>query len=256
MCRAETEREWNRTLAPCGLRPEVLTPCYGLAENTLHVTLANCNTRNNIMCTRVSEYAKDLVTIVPSQNNAEEGRAEERSEHGQVAGAKEEHVVEVLTCGKPFHCEVVIVDATTCKRLPDGVVGEIWTRGPRKAMGYIAMARLDGIDEERDDEVDDYEDGKEGREKERQEEETRSREHENLFMAQIDGEEVRGGYLRTGDRGAMWEGELYVCGRMKVSQIILPRYPFLIIIRRRILLRYPFLIIIIIIIIIYLGIHS
>lgn len=76
--------------------------------------------------------------------------------------------------------KVVIVDAVNGSECPDGVVGEIWVSGPSVAGGYW----------------------------------NRAAENAQIFSARLDGyAEVA--FLRTGDLGFFWDGELYVTGRAK-----------------------------------------
>jgi amino acid adenylation domain-containing protein len=83
--------------------------------------------------------------------------------------------------GKPMRdTQVAIVDPHTREQCPPGQVGEIWVSGPSVALGYFG----------------------------------RSEESEATFGAQIAGN-GRGAFLRTGDLGFFWEGELFVTGRRK-----------------------------------------
>ncbi len=85
-------------------------------------------------------------------------------------------------CGSPFPGHrVLIVDPATKVRCPDGVVGEIWFQGPSAAVGYWAKPSVT----------------------------------EQVFHARPIGEEGEPGFLRTGDLGFVWHGELYVTGRIK-----------------------------------------
>ncbi|WP_240048693.1 fatty acyl-AMP ligase [Curtobacterium flaccumfaciens] len=84
----------------------------------------------------------------------------------------------VVLCGAPApgH-DAVIVDPDTARPAGDGEVGEIWVRGPSIARGY--WQKPDATDEK--------------------------------FGGQLaDGS---GPYLRTGDLGFVWEGELAIVGR-------------------------------------------
>ncbi|MFD9792751.1 fatty acyl-AMP ligase [Streptomyces sp. NPDC059070] len=85
----------------------------------------------------------------------------------------------LVGCGRPAGSEVLIADPTTREALAGGRVGEIWLRGPSVARGYW----------------------------------NRPRATDACFRAETaDG---RPGYLRTGDLGALVDGELYVTGRIK-----------------------------------------
>ncbi|MFJ8147797.1 fatty acyl-AMP ligase [Streptomyces sp. NPDC096048] len=91
---------------------------------------------------------------------------------------------ELVSSGIVRGLEVRIVDPATARALPDGAIGEIWIRGESLALGYWAR-----------------------------EEETR-----RTFDATAAG--LGGGFLRTGDLGALFGGELYVTGRIKEMIIV------------------------------------
>ncbi len=86
----------------------------------------------------------------------------------------------LISCGLPAdEHQVVVVDPENSKPLEGGAVGEIWVRGASVARGYWGKP----------------EDSKE------------------VFAAFLpDGE---GPYLRTGDLGFLYQGELFICGRLK-----------------------------------------
>nr|WP_221382832.1 fatty acyl-AMP ligase [Actinoplanes polyasparticus] len=91
---------------------------------------------------------------------------------------------DVVSCGPPTRaCEIRVVDPASREPVEDGRLGEIWLRGPVVCDGYWR----------RDDQA-------------------------HLFDATTAGGE--GGFLRTGDLGAMYEGELYVQGRLKDMLIV------------------------------------
>jgi acyl-CoA synthetase (AMP-forming)/AMP-acid ligase II len=86
-------------------------------------------------------------------------------------------------CGKPGRDIVVrIVDPLTFRQAPDGHVGEIWADSPSKALGYF-----------------------------NQEDQTQAAFRARLAPEESDSRE----YLRTGDLGALLEGELVITGRLK-----------------------------------------
>lgn len=85
----------------------------------------------------------------------------------------------LVGCGRPEGTEVLLVDPMTLEVLPDGRVGEIWLRGPSVAAGYWNRPEATA---------------------------------ESFRATTADG---RSEYLRTGDLGALFGGELYVTGRIK-----------------------------------------
>jgi thioester reductase-like protein len=101
----------------------------------------------------------------------------------QPRPAASDDAVQISSCGAPIDgVDLRIVDPETGRSLPDGALGEIWIDGPFKAHGY-------------------WQDRKQ----------TSAR-----FEAQLASPSSPNGatYLRTGDIGAIFEGELYLSGRM------------------------------------------
>ena len=95
----------------------------------------------------------------------------------------------LVSCGRPLpDHDMRIVDAETRQELPAGQIGEVWLSGPCVANGYWGRA-----------------------------EETRS-----IFRAHLEaiGTTPSTNYLRTGDLGAVLDGELYVFGRIKEMVIV------------------------------------
>lgn len=91
---------------------------------------------------------------------------------------------ELVGCGDASDHEVRVVEPGTGRELPEDTVGEVWLRGPSVARGY--WGREDATDE--------------------------------TFGAHTaDGD---GPFLRTGDLGALRDGELYITGRLKDMLIV------------------------------------
>jgi acyl-CoA synthetase (AMP-forming)/AMP-acid ligase II len=104
--------------------------------------------------------------------------------HGSFEPATEGRTRDVVSCGPPTGaCEVRVVDPVSHAVLPEGRLGEIWLRGRSISPGYWR----------RDDNAAVFD------------------------AATADGD---GGYLRTGDLGALYDGELYVHGRLKDMLIV------------------------------------
>lgn len=89
----------------------------------------------------------------------------------------------LVSCGRPVGQYVAIVDPDTCTEQPDGRVGEIWVHGPNVAAGYWRNSE-------------------------------RSQETFGGVLKDP-GDLPAGPWLRTGDYGVIYEGELYVTGRIK-----------------------------------------
>ncbi|MDE1155259.1 MAG: thioester reductase domain-containing protein [Acidobacteriaceae bacterium] len=97
-----------------GLKAESFYVAYGLAENTLAVTLRGRN------IVSVSKRALAL------------GKARMTVEVSEIDGAKQ-----IVSCGTPIAgLDLKIVDAEAHLALPEGRVGEIWLRGSGKCQGY------------------------------------------------------------------------------------------------------------------------
>ncbi|MEU0130757.1 fatty acyl-AMP ligase [Streptomyces sp. NPDC006289] len=97
----------------------------------------------------------------------------------------------LVHCGPAASAELRIVDPETRRALPDGRIGEIWVRGESIGSGYWA----------------------------------RPAETAAAFDCRVEG--GGGGYLRTGDLGALSEGLLHVTGRLKDMIVVAGRnlYP-------------------------------
>ena len=103
--------------------------------------------------------------------------------------AAQETGTELVSYGPPQAYEVRIVDPETGIEQPAGSIGEIWTRGDNVALGYWRKPELT----------------------------TR------VFRARINNPSegtVAGPWLRTGDLGAMSDGELFIMGRLKDLLIV------------------------------------
>jgi len=98
----------------------------------------------------------------------------------------------LVSCGKPLgQLDVSIVDPQSRLRCGEGSVGEVWIRGESVARGYWNQ---EGLSEE-------------------------------TFQASI-GNENGAPFLRTGDLGFQWEGQLHIAGRLKDLIIIRGRNHF------------------------------
>jgi acyl-CoA synthetase (AMP-forming)/AMP-acid ligase II len=161
--RAETIEAFSRKFAPAGFQKRSFFPCYGLAEATLIVTGPDRDDEASLL-----EVDADAV------------------EQGRIEPAGSGATRTLVGCGAAYDDhELAIVNPADCRRLGEGEVGEIWTRGPSVALGYWGQPE----------------------------------ESVACFQGEIveDGET---GYLRTGDLGALLDGELYVVGRLKELIIV------------------------------------
>jgi acyl-CoA synthetase (AMP-forming)/AMP-acid ligase II/alkylation response protein AidB-like acyl-CoA dehydrogenase/acyl carrier protein len=155
----------------CGLNRKVLFACYGLAEATVLVTGGGLGTGPRYLAVDSERLAAG---------------------YGEPAGASTQRSTTLVSCGRSSsEQDLRVVDPLTSTVLDEGVVGEIWVRGPHVAIGYW------------------------GKDAETQE----------LCRAILTNGE--GPFLRTGDLGFFHSGELYVTGRIKDLIIIrgLNHYP-------------------------------
>ena len=96
---------------------------------------------------------------------------------------------ELVGCGRPRSCDVRIVDPETLRETQAGEVGEIWVHGDQVSPGYWRNPELTA----------------------------------RTFGGQLadpTGGTPKGPWLRTGDLGAMFEGELFIIGRIKDLLIV------------------------------------
>jgi acyl-CoA synthetase (AMP-forming)/AMP-acid ligase II len=118
--RAETMRAFLARFSRYGLRPEALSPAYGLAEATLVVCGAGLGLRPRI-------------TAVDPERLA---RGEFHPLSTKVAGEPPVGAGELVGCGRVHEYDLRIVDPDTGRVRDDGQIGEIWLRGNSVANGY------------------------------------------------------------------------------------------------------------------------
>jgi long chain fatty acid CoA FadD26 len=112
---AETLDRFVETFGPHGLRPEVLSAAYGLAEATVLVT-----------CWEFDE---------PHRERSFDFDALSRGVAQEATG----HTQRMVACGgaeNPEGARLAIVDPETRQRCPAGRIGEVWVAGPNVAAGY------------------------------------------------------------------------------------------------------------------------
>lgn len=110
---AATVSAFHEAFEPHGLRPNVMYPCYGLAESVVGVTF--------------SEPGAPLYSERLSRQALAEGRVE-RSNH--------EDALEVCAVGRPLPGHSVTIVDEEGRPLPERVVGEITVQGPSLMAGY------------------------------------------------------------------------------------------------------------------------
>lgn len=119
--RPTTIEAFTKTFERHGFNPHAMMPAYGMAENTLAVT--------------VSQHQHD-----PVLREVDAGHLRLQ---GVVRPAHDAPATVLVGCGPDFttDSETVIVDPTTATACPDGTVGEIWITGPSVAQGYWGKAQ-------------------------------------------------------------------------------------------------------------------
>jgi acyl-CoA synthetase (AMP-forming)/AMP-acid ligase II/acyl carrier protein len=160
--RPATMRAFAERFATAGFRATSLTPCYGLAENTLMAT-----------CSAAGRGVQVGFTPVETARTRPSASVRARfAFHGLIEGER-------VGLGGCQGGELAIVDPDTRTAMPYGESGEIWLRGSNVAAGYWGQPELSAA----------------------------------VFSARMaDGS---GPWLRTGDRGRVFENGLEVSGRLK-----------------------------------------
>jgi acyl-CoA synthetase (AMP-forming)/AMP-acid ligase II len=153
---ASTLQRFAERFSAAGFHEGAFRPAYGMAESTLLISVK----RTREPCAPLMLDARELEAgrVVPAQFEAPS--------------------LAVTKCGPPApHHEIVVVDPDSGASLPEGVVGELWVRGPSISVGYW-----------------------------KNEAATRK-----VFGAQVGN---AGGYFRTRDLGFLLDGEVAVTGRL------------------------------------------
>ncbi|MBI1320605.1 MAG: AMP-binding protein [Candidatus Hydrogenedens sp.] len=113
--RANVAEEFIAYFAPAGFRAQAHSPGYGMAENTLAVTL--------------DDFGAPHKVLEISAKSLEEHRALP-AEPGEVSRR-------IVGCGTPLEdTDLLIVDPETRVTLGEDEVGEIWIGSPANALGY------------------------------------------------------------------------------------------------------------------------
>ncbi|MEZ0370178.1 MAG: fatty acyl-AMP ligase [Candidatus Sericytochromatia bacterium] len=130
--RPSTLRDFYTRFAPYGLRPDVLYPCYGLAESTVFVTGSRRATEPLIKSFSESALKAHRVASPADASDARE----------------------LVSVGTPYgDTRLAIVDPETSQRCAPDAIGEIWIQGGSVGQGYwqqpeataeLFQAELDG----------------------------------------------------------------------------------------------------------------
>ena len=190
--RATALRAFETRFTTAGFNPASFYPCYGLAESTLLACGGHGPGRPHVLVADRQSMRQGTVRVTTPTGSGD--------------------TTSLVSCGRPAgNAEMVIVDPESRKPLAERQVGEIWLRGPSIAAGYWKMTE----------------------------------EHQSRFNAMVV-ESKRSGlaafwgntaksnnnaiqsprYFRTGDLGFLYDGQLYITGRIKELVIVRGRNYF------------------------------
>ena len=118
--RSSTMNRFFERFAPYGLRREAISASYGLAENTLAVTMRGLRVLT-LNKQALQGGTVRLENTLPRNNNQ----------------------TQLMSCGRPASGVVVrIAEPSTGRALSEGVIGEVWIDGTSKAGGYWERPEL------------------------------------------------------------------------------------------------------------------
>ena len=179
--RAATLDQFSQTFADCGFNRSAFFPCYGMAESTLLVTGSSPYRLPSVLTVDKCELERGNVQPLATIHPATP----------QICNTEIEintsQTVQLVSSGRTYQdSQVKIVHPETCMELQERHVGEVWVRGSSVANGYKNKDCLT----------------------------------DRTFKARLAGTGQSDTYLRTGDLGFLYQGELYVTGRHKDLIII------------------------------------
>ncbi|MEM6363828.1 MAG: aminotransferase class I/II-fold pyridoxal phosphate-dependent enzyme [Planctomycetota bacterium] len=189
--RATTLRAFSDRFAPFQFRHSSHLPCYGMAETTLIITGGPREPRPITESFDAAGLDQRVVRpAIDDDRNSVVAESDDTNQDDTTPHAAA--VRELVGCGRILPGEqLIIVDPDSLELLPSGSIGEIWVNSPSSGRGY--WQRGDKSDK--------------------------------TFAAMTASGE--GPYLRTGDLGFCFNGQLYISGRLKDMIIVrgVNRYP-------------------------------
>ncbi|MEV0061054.1 long-chain-fatty-acid--AMP ligase FadD32 [Nocardia sp. NPDC058379] len=174
-------KKFNEAFAPFGLPKTAIKPCYGMAEATLFVSATKAEDEAKYIYVDRDELNRGrMVRVDPSAENA----------------------IAQVSCGYVGLSQwAAIIDPESVesadggRELADGQVGEIWLHGNNMGIGY--WGRPDESTKTFRNRVTDRQPG-----------------------GHAEGTDADANWMRTGDFGVYFEGELYITGRVKDLVIV------------------------------------
>lgn len=146
---------------------------------------ADCgfNASSFVPCYGLSEATLLASAAIPETGFSKLSACDEALKKGMYRASDDGRVEKVLvSSGREVDGNrIAIVDPVSLSRLGEGEIGEVWIQGPAVCHGYW---------------------GKPGYSM-------------SVFAAKINREEKEGSFLRSGDLGFLYQGELFITGRMK-----------------------------------------
>jgi fatty-acyl-CoA synthase len=112
----EVMRAFADKFAQCGLKPQAITPCYGMAEATLAMSFVDLS--EPLKTDSIDEAAYHGEKLARAATAASKGR------------------LDVVSCGRPLHGHELSIQDEAGRILPERTVGEICFKGPSVAAGY------------------------------------------------------------------------------------------------------------------------
>lgn len=183
--RATTMRRFSARFAACGFRSAAFTPAYGMAEATLAITGKRLEQEPIAVRFSADSLHGPEHRAVPLEPNAD-GSA-----------------IEIVSCGLPLdRTKIRIVDSETRLPVEGQTVGEIWVQGPSVAQSYWGRPELSFATFAAELAFDNH--------------------AASVDHSATDAPETQA-FLRTGDLGFIYNGQLFVSGRLKDLIIIAGR---------------------------------
>ena len=229
--RPQTLERFAEGFAECGFRKQAFYPCYGLAEATLFVSGGEKTRVPKVISVESKALSENRIEVkadvegsslkaLSETRKIEVQREEEEQEHftglspilGTAESKKEElsDTTAIVSCGKVEAQEVVIVNPDNFHPCDDNQVGEVWVTGESIAQGYWGKV----------EETTEVFKGRIAEEAGEAEETPSLSPSLTPSLSPLGNPSLGREYLRTGDLGFVWEGELYITGRIKDTIII------------------------------------